>query len=65
MMKMEPGVTTYFEWIASNMKAGEVIGVDPSQISAAGYKLRSKYFEEKSLTLKTLSENLVDIVWGS
>jgi len=34
MMKMEAGVTTYFEWIAQNLKPSEKIGVDPSQIGA-------------------------------
>ena len=34
MQKMEAGVTTYFEWLAQNLKAGDKIGVDPSQISA-------------------------------
>ena len=34
MQKMEPGVTTYFDWLATNLVAGQKIGVDPSQISA-------------------------------
>jgi Xaa-Pro aminopeptidase len=34
MMKMEAGMTTYFEWIAQNLKPSEKIGVDPSQIGA-------------------------------
>jgi hypothetical protein len=31
---MEPGILSYFEWISSNLQAGDKIGVDPSQISA-------------------------------
>jgi hypothetical protein len=34
MMKMEAGITTYFEWISQNLKSGDKIGVDPSQIAA-------------------------------
>ena len=34
MQKMEPGILSYFEWISTNLKAGEKIGVDPSQIGA-------------------------------
>jgi hypothetical protein len=37
MMKMEVGVKTYFEWISENLKSGDKIGVDPSQI-ASGIK---------------------------
>ncbi len=32
MQKMEAGVTTYFEWLAKNLKTGDKIGVDPSQL---------------------------------
>lgn len=59
MMKMEVGITTYFEWISQNLKEGARIGVDPSQISAcknsfifiiyvAAFRNRSKYFKEKN-----------------
>jgi Xaa-Pro aminopeptidase len=34
MQKMEPGIPSYFEWISTNLKAGDKIGVDPSQIGA-------------------------------
>jgi Xaa-Pro aminopeptidase len=63
MMKMEPGLTTYFDWLASNLTSGQVIGVDPSQISASGFKMRSAYFQEKGIEFRTIKENLVDKVW--
>ncbi|TNV80867.1 hypothetical protein FGO68_gene9209 [Halteria grandinella] len=65
MMKMEAGFPTYFEWLSQNLPAGSSIGVDPSQISAASFKLRSTYFKEKSITLKAIQENLVDKVWAA
>ena len=34
MKKMEPGVQTYFEWIAENISYGSKVGVDPSQVSS-------------------------------
>ena len=64
MRKMEPGVQQYFEYLAAELKSGQVIGVDPSQISAAGFRLRSGYFKEKGLELRTVKGNLVDKVWG-
>jgi Xaa-Pro aminopeptidase len=39
MQKMEPGVLTYFEWISTNLQAGDKIGVDPSQIGAGNLML--------------------------
>ena len=75
MMKMEAGIKTYFEWISENLKSGDKIGVDPSQIASgitfaynlniAGFKNRSKYFKEKGLEMVTITENLVDTVWGA
>lgn len=65
MMKMEPGVQTYFEWLAANMLPEARIGVDPSQVSVAGFRNRSKYFKEKGFEMVTIVENLVDLVWGS
>jgi hypothetical protein len=46
MMKMEAGVPQYFEWIKDNLKEGSKIGVDPSQIPADSFKMRSEYFEK-------------------
>ena len=37
MQKMEAGVTTYFEWLSQNLKAGDKIGVDPSQLGVGKY----------------------------
>jgi Xaa-Pro aminopeptidase len=65
MQKMEAGVTTYFEWISQNLKSGEKIGVDPSQIAVAPFRNRSKYFHEKGLEMVTIQQNLVDSVWGA
>ena len=39
MQKMEPGVPTYFEWISTNLQAGDKIAVDPSQIGAGNLML--------------------------
>lgn len=65
MQKMEAGVTTYFEWLSQNLKAGDKIGVDPSQLGVAPFKNRSKYFSEKGIEMVTIFKNLVDAVWGS
>lgn len=57
---MEAGLPTYFEWVSQNLKAGDKIGVDPSQVAVAPFKNRSKYFQEKGLEMVTISQNLVD-----
>lgn len=49
MRKMELGEPPYFEWVTSNLSQGSKIGFDPTQIAAAGYRNRSKYFQEKGM----------------
>lgn len=55
----------YYEWLAENLKEGQKIGVDPTQIGPSGFKNRSKYFKEKGFEMVTISQNLVDSVWGA
>ena len=64
MQKMEQGIDTYFEWLSKTLSSGHRIGVDPSQISALSFKNRSTYFKEKGFEMVTITENLVDKVWG-
>ena len=70
MQKMEPGVTTYFDWLASNLVAGQKIDFSWYEIQIliiyrlAAYNLRSKFFKEKGVELVTVPGNLVDLVWA-
>jgi len=44
MMKMEAGVTTWFEHIKNSLEANQVIGIDYSQYPASALKARTDYF---------------------
>jgi Xaa-Pro aminopeptidase len=63
MMKMERGLTTWFDWIKVNLQKDSRIGVDMSQVGAANFKLRFDFFKDLGMTF-TSSVNLVDLVWG-
>jgi Xaa-Pro aminopeptidase len=52
------------EFLASNLTATSVIGVDPLVHSAAGLIKLKQLIESKNITLKCLDTNLVDTVWG-
>lgn len=66
MKKWESKAQTYFEWLAENLtKGGQKVGLDATQIGAAGFRNRSKYFTEKNIEMKAIDQNLVDEVWGA
>lgn len=58
-----PGVPSWQDWIAGELKKGEFLGVDPQLIPHATFKQLKKQFEEKGLKLRCLTHNLVDMVW--
>jgi Xaa-Pro aminopeptidase len=66
MRKWAAGQQMYFEYLAETFKGqeGKKIGFDATQLGAAGYRNRSKYFNEKGISMVAIEKNLVDEVWG-
>lgn len=63
MMKMEPGVKQYREWL-KELPAGSKVGVDEAQIPLASFELTAKELHTKDIELVCAGGNLVDEVWG-
>ena len=64
MKSGEPGVPEMGEWIAQNMKMGDVVGVDSLshvRVTSSGLE---KVFGSKGRILKAIKENPVDKVWS-
>ncbi|KAL4784626.1 hypothetical protein BJX76DRAFT_347642 [Aspergillus varians] len=59
------GVPTSQEWIAQQAEGGKVVGVDPALITAAAARSLSEALQRGGASLVGVSENLVDLVWGS
>ena len=64
MMKIEKGLPSWFDWIALNLTNGQIIGIDYTQYPALPLETRVKFFEEKKMIVKSIS-NLVDLVWDN
>jgi Xaa-Pro aminopeptidase len=58
-----PGVPSWKEWVAKELRAGHTLGLDPQLISHKGYTDLEKLFRDRGLGLKPIEENLVDEVW--
>ena len=63
MMKMERGMTTWFEHIKNTLSAEQVVGIDYTQYPAEPLKNRIEFFEKAGITVKSVP-NLVDAVWS-
>ncbi|KAL9976354.1 hypothetical protein ACROYT_G013647 [Oculina patagonica] len=64
LMKMDDASTpSQAEWLAKELSNGNTVGVDGHLISIADYEDMSKELQKSSITLKTVSENLVDAIW--
>jgi Xaa-Pro aminopeptidase len=62
MMKMDGKQPTWFDWTAQNLSKGAKIGIDFTQYPAGPLETRTKFFEEKEMTVVEV-KNLVDLVW--
>lgn len=63
VVKGNPGVETYQEWLAQNLDSDSVVGIDPKLIDSSAYLSLSTYLSAANLTLKSIEKNLVDLVW--
>lgn len=64
MMKLENGVTTWFEHIKETLSANQSVGIDYSQYPASSLKTRTEFFTKADINVKSCPVNLVDAVWG-
>lgn len=59
-------VPTWQEWTTTEAAGGKVVGVDPTLLaSASAKKLAEKIKKNGGGTLKAISTNLVDAIWGA
>lgn len=58
-----PGVETYQEWLSQNLNANSTVGIDPRLIDSSSYLSLSTHLSAAGHTLKSIEENLVDLVW--
>jgi len=64
LMKMgEAGTPTRGEWLSQELSSNEKVGVDPHLISMGDYDDMSKELQKSNITLKSVSKNLVDLIW--
>ncbi len=58
-----PGVPSWQEWAAKNLKPGEKLGLDPQLISHREFAKLEKELAVKSVQLRPVAANLVDRIW--
>jgi Xaa-Pro aminopeptidase len=58
-----PGVPSWQEWVARNLRPGEALGLDPQLISHKDYAKLEKMLVLRSVRLRPLAANLVDRIW--
>lgn len=64
LMKMgEAGTPTRGEWLSQELLSDEKVGVDPNLISMGDFEDMSKELQKSNITLKSISKNLVDLIW--
>ncbi|KAL4981144.1 hypothetical protein BDW66DRAFT_156236 [Aspergillus desertorum] len=59
------GAQTSQEWITQQAEGGKVVGVDPALITGAAARSLSDALQKNGASLVGVSQNLVDLVWGS
>jgi len=57
-------VPTIQEWTAEQVASGNVVGVDPSVVTAADARKLADKIKKKGGEYKAVNENLVDLVWA-
>jgi len=58
-----PGVPSWQEWAAKNLKPGETLGLDPQLITHRDYANLEQALAGKSILLRAIGPNLVDTIW--
>jgi len=64
LMKMgEPGTPEMTAWVASQLKKGQAIGMDPSVVSVTAAEAFEKAMADKGIKVKFVTPNLVAQLW--
>ncbi|XP_068700264.1 xaa-Pro aminopeptidase 1-like [Montipora foliosa] len=64
LMKMGvPGTPTISQWLVQELTNGDKVGVDGRLISIADFESRKKDLQAASISLLSVSKNLVDEIW--
>ncbi len=58
-----PGVPAYPEWLAANVEAGGMVGVDARLLSHKAYGSLAATLAKRDITLVAVDDNLVDPLW--
>jgi Xaa-Pro aminopeptidase len=53
------------DWLAENMSGGEILAIDPWLHTESSYQNLVKQTADMGVTLKSVDENLVDLVWDN
>lgn len=57
------GTPTQAGWLSQELSSDDKVGVDANLISIADYEDMTKELQKSNITLKSISENLVDLIW--
>lgn len=57
------GTPTQAEWLSQELSSDEKVGVDANLISIGNYEDMTKELQKSNITVKSISENLVDLIW--
>jgi Xaa-Pro aminopeptidase len=60
----QPGVPSWPEWLAKELRPGQALGFDPRLISQRDYLRLKSDFEDRGLVVKPVAQNLVDLTWA-
>jgi Xaa-Pro aminopeptidase len=58
-----PEIPSLMEWLKTELKAGERVGIDPQLISYQEYQKLDSYLRSWKINLTAVSPNLVDKIW--
>jgi Xaa-Pro aminopeptidase len=60
----QPGVPSWPDWVAAELRPGEALGLDPRLVSQKDYALLRTRLTDKGRKVKSLGQNLVDRIWA-
>lgn len=58
-----PKVPSINDWLARELKTGQVLGLDPAVVTHNRFEDMKKFLERKEISVKCIQENLVDLIW--
>lgn len=59
----QPKVPTLWNWLASSLKKGQTLGVDPRLLNATTWQNNRRALQKRGIEIKLVDTNLVDLIW--